>query len=99
MRDVRTKGETPLHRAAAYADEQTISYLIEHGAHVEAQDAHANSPLSWASEHLRPGRILALLTYGKHTIHEAHRYRNISDHGHGWGSGMDWNLMGDYLPE
>ncbi|HUM47031.1 MAG TPA: ankyrin repeat domain-containing protein, partial [Chitinophagales bacterium] len=31
MRDVRTKGETPLHRAAAYADEKTISYLIEHG--------------------------------------------------------------------
>ena len=32
MRDVRTKGETPLHRAAAYADETTIKYLIDHGA-------------------------------------------------------------------
>lgn len=32
MRDVRTKGETPLHRAEAYADEKTITYLIEHGA-------------------------------------------------------------------
>lgn len=32
MQNVRTKGETPLHRAAAYADEKTITYLIEHGA-------------------------------------------------------------------
>jgi len=27
MRDVRTKGETPLHRAAAYADERTIRFF------------------------------------------------------------------------
>ena len=58
MRDVRTKGETPLHRAAAYADEKTISYLIENGADKTAKDANGNSPLSWASEHLRPGAIL-----------------------------------------
>lgn len=32
MRDVRTRGETPLHRAAAYADEQTIEFLIKNGA-------------------------------------------------------------------
>lgn len=32
MLDVRTKEETPLHRAAAYADEKTIIYLIENGA-------------------------------------------------------------------
>ncbi|MBK8632431.1 MAG: ankyrin repeat domain-containing protein [Saprospiraceae bacterium] len=55
MRDVRTKGESPLHRAAAYADAKTIAFLIDHGADKTAKDAYGNSPLSWASEHLRPG--------------------------------------------
>ena len=99
MRDVRTKGETPLHRAAAYADEQTVRYLIDHGADKESKDINGDSPLSWASEHLRPGSILSLLSYGDHRIGEAHKRKNTSDHGHGWGNGMDWNLLGDYLPE
>lgn len=99
MRDVRTKGETPLHRAAAYADEHTIQFLLEHGADKTAKDAHGNSPLSWASEHLRPGKILTLLSYGEHTVGEGHKIKNTSDHGHGWGNTMDWNLLGDYLPE
>lgn len=99
IRDVRTKGETPLHRAAAYSDERTIQYLIENGAEREAKDANGDSPLSWASEHLRPGRILALLTYGEFSIAEEHKVKNISDHGYGWGNSMDWNLIGDYLPE
>jgi uncharacterized protein len=99
MRDVRTKGETPLHRAAAYANEKTISYLLEHGADKTAKDANGDSPLTWASEHLRPGVILSLLSFGEHRIGEAHKIINTSDHGHGWGTGMDWNLLGDYLPE
>lgn len=99
MRDVRTKGETPLHRAAAYADERTISFLLENGADKQAKDANGDSPLSWASEHLRPGSILRLLAYGEHTISAGHITKNTSDHGHGWGNSMDWNLMGDYLPE
>ncbi len=99
MRDVRTKGETPLHRAAAYADEKTIELLIKYGADVTAKDANGDSPLSWASEHLRPGTVLALLVYGEHRISEGHKSRMISDHGEKWGNGMDWNLMGDYLPE
>ncbi|MCF0054992.1 ankyrin repeat domain-containing protein [Dyadobacter sp. CY356] len=99
MRDVRTKGETPLHRAAAYADEQTIQFLIESGADKEAKDVNGDTPLSWASEHLRPGIILSLLTYGQHRIGEAHKIKNTSDHGQGWGNGMDWNLLGEYLPE
>ena len=99
MRDVRTKGETPLHRAAAYADERTVQFLLDHGANKEAKDANEDSPLTWASEHLRPGRILALLAYGEHSIAEGHKIKNISDHGHGWGNAMDWNLIGDYLLE
>ena len=99
MRDVRTKGETPLHRAAAYADENIIAYLLEHGANKEAKDANGDSPLTWASEHLRSGKILSLLTYGNYRIGEAHIKKNISDHGHGWGNGMDWNLFGEYVPE
>jgi ankyrin repeat protein len=93
MRDVRTKGETPLHRAAAYADERTISYLIEHGADKTVRDANGDSPLTWASEHLRPGVILSLLSFGEHRISEAHKIYNTSDHGQGgepgW-TGISW---------
>jgi len=99
MRDVRTKGETPLHRAAAYADERIISFLIENGADVSLKDANGDSPMTWASEHLRPGTILALLNYGEHYVSEGHKIKNISDHGNRWGNAMDWNLLGDYLPE
>jgi ankyrin repeat protein len=99
MRDVRTRGETPLHRAAAYADAEIIEYLVANGADLEARDAYGDSPLSWASQHLRPGHILALLTFGEHRIGEGSRRRITSDHGAGWGNGMEWNLLGDYLPE
>ncbi len=99
MRDVRTKGETPLHRAAAYADESIIRYLLEHGADREARDAHGNSPLTWASEHLRPGSILKLLAFPPHHISDAGAARMTSDHGSGWGNGMETNLLGDFLPE
>ncbi len=99
MRDVRSKGETPLHRAAAYADPNTIQFLLDHGANKEARDANGDSPLTWASEHLRPGAVLQLLAYGTHNVSPAHAQRNVSDHGQNWGNGMDWNLLGDYLPD
>ncbi|MFY0687440.1 MAG: ankyrin repeat domain-containing protein [Cyclobacteriaceae bacterium] len=99
MRDVRTCGETPLHRAAAYADVKTIQFLIDNGADKSALDAHGNSPMSWASLHLRPGEVLFLLNHGDHQVSAAHKTRNISDHGQGWGNSIDWNLLGDYLPE
>jgi hypothetical protein len=44
MRDVRTKGETPLHRAAAYADLRTIEYLLAHGADKTLKDANGDTP-------------------------------------------------------
>ena len=69
MRDCRTKGETPLHRAAAFADESAIDWLLKAGAIIDATDANGESPLSWASWHLRPNRILRKLCYGNFRIH------------------------------
>ena len=99
MRDVRTCGETALHRAAAYGDESIIQLLLDHGAQLDARDAHGDSPLSWASLHLRPGSILQKLSFGEHRISSKHVELNISDHGNGWGNSMDWNLLGEYLPD
>jgi ankyrin repeat protein len=61
-RDVRTRGETPLHRAAAYASEQTIKFLLQAGADKTIRDANADSPQSWASWHWRPKSIIDLLS-------------------------------------
>ncbi len=68
MRDCRTKGETPLHRAAAFGSEETIEMLIKAGAAIEAKDMNGDSPLSWASWHLRPDSILKKLCYGEFRI-------------------------------
>lgn len=99
MRDVRTRGETPLHRAAAFADPRGIQLLLDHGADKQVRDAHGDTPLAWASWHLRPGAVLSLLAYGEHRITPAHVERNTSDHGAGWGNAMERSLLGDYLPE
>ena len=99
MRDVRTKGETPLHRAAAYGDEAIIQYLIDHGADKEARDANGDSPISWASEHLRPGSILKLLAFPPHNITDVGAALITSDHGSGWGNGMERKFLGDFLAE
>lgn len=69
MRDCRTKGETPLHRAAAFGTEATIQLLLDAGADKRATDAHGDSPLSWASWYLRPDPILRMLCYGDFHIH------------------------------
>ncbi len=69
MRDVRTRGETPLHRAAAFGSEETIRLLLEAGASREAKDANGDSPLAWASWHLRPVAILRPLCYDGFSIH------------------------------
>ncbi len=64
MRDIRTRAETPLHRAAAFGNEKTIQMLIDAGAIVEVKDCNGDTPLTWASWHLRPRSILRLLCYG-----------------------------------
>ena len=63
MRDVRTRGETPLHRAAAFGSARAIELLLAAGAKIDARDANGDSPLSWASWHLRPRSILRLLCF------------------------------------
>lgn len=82
MRDCRTKGETPLHRAAAFADEETIQLLLDYGAKREAKDANGDSPLGWASWSLRPDTILRRLCYGPYSIRPGRR-------------GMDSYLLGE----
>jgi uncharacterized protein len=83
MRDCRTKGETPLHRAAAFGSQRAVTLLLEAGAAREAKDVNGDTPLSWASWHLRPAAILRLLCYGPYSIHPDNH--SSYDHGRGWG--------------
>ena len=73
MRDSRTRGETPLHRAAAFGTEETIQLLLDAGAIVDARDMNGDSPLTWASWHLRPNAILRKLCYGNFAISPGRR--------------------------
>jgi ankyrin repeat protein len=82
MRDARTKGETPLHRAAAFASAETIQLLLDAGALKEARDCNGDTPLSWGSWHLRSDSILRTLCYGAHRIREDRK-------------SMDVNLLGE----
>jgi len=82
MRDCRTKGETPLHRAAAFGDEEAVQLLLDAGANREARDVHGETPLSWGSWYARPSAILRPLCYGDHWIRPDNRP-------------MDRNLTGD----
>lgn len=66
MRDIRTRAETPLHRAAAFGTQDTIQMLLDAGARVDAKDMNGDSPLTWASWHLRPRTILRMLCYGQY---------------------------------
>lgn len=91
MRDCRTRSETPLHRAAAFASEAVIEKLIAAGGDVETQDANGDTPLSWASWHQRPSAILRLLCYGPHRLHPDNHW--TGDHGAGWRA-MDRHLLG-----
>jgi hypothetical protein len=91
MRDCRTKGETALHRAAAFATEETIQRLLDAGATVDALDANGDSPLGWASWHTRPDAILRKLCYGN--FHVRSGRNSAFDHGVGWGF-MEMDLLG-----
>jgi ankyrin repeat protein len=78
MRDGRTKGETPLHRAAAFGTGETIDLLLGAGARKDARDANGDTPLGWASWYARPDSILRRLLYGEHRIHPDRRPMAVS---------------------
>jgi Ankyrin repeat len=44
-RDRRTKGETPLCRAAAFSDVETIQRLLHAGAKLDSKDMNGDTPL------------------------------------------------------
>lgn len=91
MRDCRTKAETPLHRAAAFGTERAIDLLLKAGAERGAKDMHGDSPLTWASWHLRPASILRALCYDDFSIHPDNQ--STYDHGAGWHQ-IDKQLLG-----
>lgn len=95
MRDSRTRGETPLHRAAAFGSDETIRRLLAAGARLDVRDMNGDSPLAWASWHTRPDAILRLLCFGDHSLHPDRS--STFDHGAGWGH-MELDLMGRPLP-
>lgn len=63
-RDVRTRGETPLHRAAAFASAEVVQWLLDAGADKTLRDANGDSPQSWASWHWREKSLIDLLDPG-----------------------------------
>ena len=63
MRDAYLKGETPLHRAAAYGNVAIIKMLLDAGAEPSLKDANGDTPISWGSWHLRDSTVLRLLIY------------------------------------
>jgi len=85
MRDSRTRGETPLHRAAAFGTEGTIQLLLDAGAAADARDANGDTPLSWASWYGRPAGVLRLLCHGPHRIHPGY-------------AGLRAHLLGEPIP-
>jgi uncharacterized protein len=87
MRDCRTKGETPLHRAAAFGDEEAIQLLLHAGAQIDAQDMNGDTPLSWASWYTRPIPILRKLLHGNFRIHPD------------YGGGMEAHLVGQPISQ
>ncbi len=91
MRDARTRAETPLHRAAAFGTEDAVQLLLDAGAKRDAKDMNGDSPLSWASWHLRPDSILRRLCYSGFTIHADRQ--STFDHGAGWGA-LEVSLLG-----
>jgi ankyrin repeat protein len=78
MRDCRTKGETPLHRAAAFGTEETVDLLLAAGARIDARDANGETPLGWASWYGRPDGVLRKLCYGEHAIRPGRQPMRVS---------------------
>jgi uncharacterized protein len=63
MRDAYLKGETPLHRAAAFGNVAIVKLLLDAGATPSVKDANGDTPISWGSWYLRDADVLRLLLY------------------------------------
>ena len=63
MRDAYLKGESPLHRSAAFGNAAIIKMLLEAGAEPSMKDANGDTPISWGSWYLRDADVLRLLVY------------------------------------
>jgi len=59
----KTKGETPLHRAAAFCGSDVIELLLKFGADKSIEDKNGDTPLSWACWHRRPKDIIDRLRF------------------------------------
>ncbi len=59
--DTPTRGETPLHRAAAYAPIEMVKLLLDAGADKTVADANGNIPYHWAGWHRRANDLVQLL--------------------------------------
>jgi ankyrin repeat protein len=95
MRDIRTRAETPLHRAAAFGTGTAIKLLLDAGAAIDARDVNGDSPLTWASWHNRSAAILNMLCFGDFHISPRAVAKSTSDHGLGWGNLMEVNTLGE----
>ena len=56
-----TRGETPLHRAAAFASIEIVQLLLKAGADRTIQDVHGETPHVWAGWHRRDKELVELL--------------------------------------
>ncbi|QEF99032.1 Ankyrin repeats (3 copies) [Stieleria maiorica] len=56
-----TRGETPLHRAAAYASMEIVQRLVDAGGDREIADSDGYLPYHWAGWHRRSKELVLLL--------------------------------------
>ena len=56
-----TRGETPLHRAAAFSDIEVAQLLLRGGADRAVRDVNGESPHVWAGWHRRERELVELL--------------------------------------
>lgn len=54
----KTKGETPLHRAAAFCNIEAIELLLDFKANKESLDINGDTPHSWACWYRRPKKLI-----------------------------------------